>query len=418
MTTQVRRETLAEGSAVGEASMEESLTTDRLGEPTEHRSWGAQAHDRKGFFTDTSICIGCKACEVACKEWNRNPQDGTYELLESSYDNTGGLGANTWRHVAFIEQDGDRIEKARESGRKLVGLGMPTVGPPTGAATTPGAAASNEDAAASGGGCSGCGPSGCGPSGGGCGSGGSAQAGTTIEADLLNGLLDGDGTTADLSNVDTTPPDTADFRWLMSSDVCKHCTHAGCLDVCPTGALFRTEFGTVVVQNDVCNGCGTCVAGCPFGVIERRDDGTINTPTDRDDRSASEMDVHDEGTANKCTLCYDRLLEGQEPACSQTCPTQSIKFGDREDMVEQAEVRVRDLHAKGLTEARLYGANPHDGVGGTGSVFLLLDEPEVYGLPPDPRVPTKDLPGMWASAGAAALGMIGVAALSFLGGRR
>jgi len=441
MTTQVRRETLAESAAGAEDPLEEPLTADRLGETTEYTSWGAQAHDRKGFFTDTSICIGCKACEVACKEWNRNPQDGTYELLESSYDNTGGLGANTWRHVAFIEQDGERIEQARASGRRLVGLGMPTVGPPTGAAGTSGAAMANEDdgaVGASGAGCSGCGPSGCGPSGcgpSGCGSttghgaGAGAQdgpltgpAGASVGADVLGGLLDGDGTAgatepADLTGVDTTPPDTADFRWLMSSDVCKHCTHAGCLDVCPTGALFRTEFGTVVVQNDVCNGCGTCVAGCPFGVIERRDDGTINPPTDRDDRAASEMDVHDEGTANKCTLCYDRLLEGQEPACSQTCPTQSIRFGDREDMVALAEDRVRDLHAKGLTEARLYGANPHDGVGGTGSVFLLLDEPEVYGLPPDPRVPTKELPGMWASAGAAALGMLGVAALSFLGGR-
>ena len=81
-----------------------------------------------------------------------------------------------------------------------------------------------------------------------------------------------------MKSADLTPPDTPEFRWLMSSDVCKHCTHAGCLDVCPTGALFRTEFGTVVVQDDVCNGCGTCVAGCPFGVIERRSDGTYATP--------------------------------------------------------------------------------------------------------------------------------------------
>ena len=58
-----------------------------------------------------------------------------------------------------------------------------------------------------------------------------------------------------------------DLRWLMSSDVCKHCTEAACLDVCPTGALMRTEFGTVVVQDDVCNGCGYCVSACPFGVI-------------------------------------------------------------------------------------------------------------------------------------------------------
>ena len=362
--------------------------------------WHDTQHHRKGFFTDTSICIGCKACEVACKEWNHNPQDGTFELLESSYDNTGSLGANTWRHVAFIEQDADRIEQARESGRKLVNLGMPKVRPRTEESTDGGSLDGALGAAAEG--------------------RRSAGLPTTPEMDvdlLAPGALEPTDPD-DFTGVDTTPPDTADFRWLMSSDVCKHCTHAGCLDVCPTGALFRTEFDTVVVQNDVCNGCGTCVAGCPFGVIERRDDGTINTPTDREDRKAADMDVPDAGTANKCTLCYDRLVDGQEPACAQTCPTQSIKFGDHEDMVDQAHDRVAELHAKGLTEARLYGANPNDGVGGIGSVFLILDEPEVYGLPPDPRVPTKDLPGMFAHAGAAALGMVAAAGLAFLGSRR
>lgn len=367
--------------------------------------WHDTTHHRKGFFTDTSICIGCKACEVACKEWNRNPQDGTFELLGSSYDNTGSLGANTWRHVAFIEQDSERIGKARESGRKLVNLGMPSIRPRT-----------DESAGAQ-------------PLDGALGAAASGSSGTAGDVNGLPStpplgidlLAPGALEPSDPENIaalDTTPPDTADFRWLMSSDVCKHCTHAGCLDVCPTGALFRTEFDTVVVQNDVCNGCGTCVAGCPFGVIERRDDGTINTPTDRDDRKAADMDVPNKNTANKCTLCYDRLVEGQEPACAQTCPTQSIKFGDRDDMVSQAHARVADLHAKGLTEARLYGANPNDGVGGTGSVFLLLDEPEVYGLPPDPRVATKDLPGMFASAGVAALGMVAAAGLAFLGSRR
>ena len=146
--------------------------------PTTDAGW-ADPKPRKGFFTDTSICIGCKACEVACKEWNRNPQDGDLQLLGSSYDNTGSLGASTWRHVAFIEQGRDRIQEARETGRALIDLGMPAV--------------------------------------------------------------------PDRPHPDTSPPDTPEFRWLMSSDVCKHCTHAGCLDVCPTGALFRTEFGTVVV---------------------------------------------------------------------------------------------------------------------------------------------------------------------------
>ena len=323
---------------------------------------------RKGFFTDTSICIGCKACEVACKEWNHNPRDGDLELLRSSYDNSGALGASTWRHVAFIEQGRERIEEARATGRTLVDLGMPGVGAPAPAAPAPAAP-----------------PPAPGPA-------GSAAAGTALL-------------------------DTPEFRWLMSSDVCKHCTHAGCLDVCPTGALFRTEFGTVVVQADVCNGCGTCVAGCPFGVVERRSDGTSAPKTKRGERKGEQPEIPNLGVAQKCTLCYDRLIDDQTPACAQTCPTTSIKFGDHTDMVAVARERVAELHAQGRTEARLYGANELDGVGGTGSVFLLLDEPEVYGLPPDPRVPTADLPRMFKRAGFAAAGMAAAALLSFIGGR-
>ncbi len=142
------------------------------------------------------------------------------------------------------------------------------------------------------------------------------------------------------------------------------------------------------MQDDVCNGCGTCVAGCPFGVIERRSDGTV-APTTDPVSAGRTADVPNSGVAQKCTLCYDRLVDGQTPACAQTCPTTSIKFGDHDDMVPQAQERVAELHAQGMTEARLYGANDNDGVGGTGSVFLLLDEPEVYGLPPDPRVPHR-----------------------------
>jgi formate dehydrogenase iron-sulfur subunit len=327
---------------------------------------------RKGFFTDTSICIGCKACEVACKEWNHNPRDGDLELLGSSYDNTGALGASTWRHVAFIEQGREHIEQARATGRALVDLGMPSVGPP--AAADP------------------------------------ASAGAAPTHAAPNGTL--------AARTPEMPPDTDEFRWLMSSDVCKHCTHAGCLDVCPTGALFRTEFGTVVVQDDVCNGCGTCVAGCPFGVVERRTDGTAAPKTERGERKGEQPEVPNLGVAQKCTLCYDRLVDDQTPACAQTCPTTSIKFGDHDDMVAVAKERVAELHAQGRTEARLYGANQLDGVGGTGSVFLLLDEPEVYGLPPDPRVPTADLPRMFSRAGLAAAGMAAAAVLSFIGGRR
>jgi formate dehydrogenase iron-sulfur subunit len=249
---------------------------------------------RRGFFTDTSICIGCKACEVACKEWNDVPDDGL-EWLGRSYDNTGALGADSWRHVAFIEQSQGK-----------------------------------------------------------------------------------DG-----------------LRWLMSSDVCKHCTHAACLDVCPTGALFRTEFGTVVVQEDICNGCGYCVSACPYGVIDQR---------------------HGDGRVWKCTLCYDRISVGQEPACAKACPTDSIQFGPLDELRERADQRLAQLHEAGVGEAQLYGRDPGDGVGGDGAFFLLLDEPEVYGLPPDPVVPTAHLPRLWRTTAYAALGVVVGLAAAFIGG--
>jgi formate dehydrogenase iron-sulfur subunit len=291
---------------------------------------------RQGFFTDTSICIGCKACEVACKEWNEVPDDG-FDLLGMSYDNTGALGASTWRHVAFIEQPAPRADRPA-SGAPPVDLGMPVMLP-------------DETSAA------------------------------------------GEGQEAD---------GRPDFRWLMSSDVCKHCTHAACLDVCPTGSLFRTEFGTVVVQDDICNGCGYCVPACPYGVIERRTgpEGAKNV-----------------GIAQKCTLCYDRLGQGQRPACAQACPTESIQFGDVDELRDRARERVRRLHEQGVMDARLYGDDPDDGVGGAGAFFLLLDEPEVYGLPPDPVVTTKDLPAMFNRATAAAAALLAGAVVSFLGRR-
>jgi formate dehydrogenase iron-sulfur subunit len=273
------------------------------------------SEERVGFFTDTSVCIGCKACEVACKEWNAIPEDGL-TLTGMSYDNTGALGASTWRHVAFIEQPQPQPQP-QPDGRTELPL------------------AQGESAPAP----------------------------------------EGDG-----------------MRWLMSSDVCKHCTHAACLDVCPTGSLFRTEFGTVVVQADICNGCGYCVPACPYGVIEQR-------PSD--------------GRAFKCTMCYDRLGAGQEPACAKACPTESIQFGPLDELRERAALRVDQLHEAGVTDAHLYGDDPEDGVGGDGAFFLLLDRPEVYGLPPDPVVTTRDLPAMWKHAGAAALSLLGGVALSF-----
>lgn len=216
-----------------------------------------------GFFTDTSVCIGCKACEVACKEWNQLPGNAA-AFLADSFDNTGQLDAQNWRHVQFIEHVPDQP------------------------------------------------------------------------------LATGNST-----------------AWLMMSDVCKHCAHASCMEVCPTGAIIRTEFDTVFIQQDVCNGCRNCVAACPYSVIG------MNTQT---------------GTAHKCTLCYDRLQGGLEPACAKACPTQSIQFGPLAELQQAADVRLATLHSQGVTQAQLYGRD--DSVyGGLHAFFLLMDKPETYGLP-------------------------------------
>ena len=254
---------------------------------------GAQ---RKGFFTDTSLCIGCKACEVACKQWNQLPGDGFF-FTGMSYDNTIQLGASTWRHVAFIERSNDGA-----------------------------------------------------------------------------------------------------FSWLMSSDVCKHCARAGCLESCPTGAIIRTEFDTVYVQPDVCNGCGYCVVNCPFGVIDRH---------------------AEDGRAWKCTLCYDRLKEDMAPACAKACPTDSIKFGNLEELKEIARERVDHLHENGVQDAYLYGVDEKQqpGTEGLNAFFLLLDKPEVYNLPPEPVVPTKKVGESWRAMGAAAAGIAALALAAVFGTR-
>jgi formate dehydrogenase iron-sulfur subunit len=311
-----------------------------------------------GFFTDTSVCIGCKACEVACKEWNAIPEDGM-SLLGMSYDNTGMLGADTWRHVAFIEQD-------RPLGRQNTAVQSVPTGP-----------SSTQDVlrlvAA-----------GLGPQHG-------AELGTDTGSIRPSAPAPA---AAPLAGPGVTPDGRTELRWLMASDVCKHCTHAACLDVCPTGSLLRTEFGTVVVQEDICNGCGYCVPACPYGVIDQR---------------------KDDGRVWKCTLCYDRLTDGLTPACAKACPTESIQFGPLDELRERAERRVEQLHDHGVPEARLYGEDPQDGVGGAGAFFLLLDEPEVYGFPPDPVVTTRDLPTMWRHTALAAAGVAGVAVASFTG---
>jgi formate dehydrogenase iron-sulfur subunit len=259
---------------------------------------------RMGFFTDTTVCIGCKACEVACKQWNDLPADGSDFRKGGSYDNTGELGATTWRHVRFVEL-GDSL----------------------------------------------------------------------VDVTIQNAVDDFE-------------------NWIFMSDVCKHCTNAGCMDACPTGALIRSEFGTVVLQPDVCNGCGYCIPSCPFGVVAR----------DPDD-----------GRAAKCTLCYDRLEDGLEPACAKACPTDSIQFGAYDDLVDVAQRRVAALHERGIDGAYVYGAGdpPETSLaGGLGAFFLLTQPPERYGLPANAESPILEnvVPATLAAIGAGLLAAAGVAA--------
>ncbi len=281
-----------------------------------------------GFFTDTSLCIGCKACEVACKQWNQLPASDP-GWTGSSYDNTGQLSATTWRHVQFIEHIG-----RREDGQN-----------------------------------------------------GYSGVRSDISAQIVQAKKD--------NIIPLIPPGTAlpffnTDRWLMQSDVCKHCANAPCLEACPTGAIIRTEFDTVYVQQDICNGCGYCVVACPFGVIARDERGTH--------------------TARKCTLCYDRMKDGIEPACAKACPTDSIQFGEVAKLKAHARERLGILHERGVKEARLYGVDDDILDGGLNSFFLLLDEPEVYNLPANPQRPSNNVvpASLWTILAAMVLGLFGI----------
>ena len=255
------------------------------------------------FLTDSTLCIGCKACEVACKEWNEVPSDG-YTFTGFSYDNTMMLGHSTWRHVKFVER----------------------------------------------------------------------TAGT---------LAPIDGDAGYKSNL---------FRWDFSSDVCKHCEKAGCLEACPTGSIVRTEFGGVYIQPDICNGCGYCIVTCPFGVVDRRPD---------------------DGRAFKCTFCYDRQKAGLKPACAAACPTESIVFGEIEEMRAKAQARVEELKVRGVDDAFVYDPT-HTSVEGTHALFVLRGKAEDFNLPADPEIPTVHLREGWASAAVGAGLMLIGAAAAFL----
>jgi len=255
------------------------------------------------FLTDSTLCIGCKACEVACKEWNQLADDG-YEWTGHSYDNTQAVGHSTWRHVKFVET------------APQIGVG-----------------------------------------------GNSAEQ---LPA------------------------------WRFSSDVCKHCEVAGCLEACPTGAIVRMEFGAVFIQPDICNGCAYCVVSCPFGVVEKN---------------------QEDGRAFKCTFCSDRQRAGLQPACAKACPTESIKFGKLSELRAESKARLQVLQSRGVEDAVIY--DPVDtSVKGIHALFLLRGDPRSYNLPPQPEVPTIYAKKGWRSAALAAGAMMAAALLAFVGGDR
>jgi formate dehydrogenase iron-sulfur subunit len=249
-----------------------------------------------GFFTDTTLCIGCKACEVACKQWNQLPAD-QYKFTGYSYDNTEHLGATTWRHVKFKEQIGE------EGG-----------------------------------------------------------------------------------------------RWLMMSDVCKHCESAPCQQSCPTGAIIYNDFGDVYVQNDICNGCGYCISACPFGVLGRAEG------------------KQDDGHAHKCTLCFDRQSDDMTPACAKACPTASIQFGPVAELRDRAHGRVKELQDRGNHRAYLYGADSVGDYGPLNAFFLLEDHPNEYNLPENPPQPFKGQSKRYAASLLTGVALTALAAAVF--GRR
>jgi formate dehydrogenase iron-sulfur subunit len=264
------------------------------------------------------VCIGCKACEVACKQWNQLPSDG-FHWTGNSYDNTGELSATSWRHVKFIEQFPLTPNPAAVSGN--------------------GEAASKRIA------------------------------------------------------LDLAPSPPHENRWLMMSDVCKHCVTAPCQQACPTGAIIQNEFENVYIQPDICNGCAYCIAACPFGVITR---------------------AHFDGHAHKCTLCYDRQRDGLVPACAKACPTASIQFGPVEELQKRARQRVEELHRRGVKGAHLYGDTPNGTYSALNSFYLLIDRPAVYGLPEQPFNPWLHMAGDYVRSLAGALAAVVVLAIVFL----
>ena len=231
-----------------------------------------------GFYTDTTVCIGCKSCEVACKQWNQLAADGLRVDRQQLRQHGGALGhvlAARQVHRAVRREwtaHGPRHDRSAATSHELT---LDQLLPP---------AETNHE--------------------------------LTIDR-LVNGGGAG--------------------RWLMMSDVCKHCVAAPCQHACPTGAIIYNEFENVYIQPDICNGCSYCIAACPFGVITR-----------------SDFDGH----AHKCTLCYDRQKDGLVPACGGLPdPVDPVRPGGR--AARAGAEAGKELHRRGASRSVPVRRRPH-----------------------------------------------------------
>jgi len=208
---------------------------------------------RKAILVTPELCIGCRACQVACKSWNQLPAISTKN--HGSYQNPPDLAGAAYNIIRFNE----------------------------------------------------------------------------------------------------VPSQENPVRWLFVSRRCMHCEDAGCKNICPSGAIYRTDEGAVAVDREKCIGCKLCSQACPFDVPR----------------------YDAEGKMSKCHLCFDRIANDMQPACVKTCPTGALKFGEREDLVATAKT-------DGFTT--LYGEQD---LGGLGSVYAFKEEPKLYGMKENPRIPSS-----------------------------
>ena len=215
---------------------------------------------QKSMLIDTTLCIGCRACQAACKQWNQLPAEKT--TFTGSYENPARFSPITWTKIVFREHEDEKGK----------------------------------------------------------------------------------------------------VRWLFAKQGCMHCTEAACMMVCPANAIYRTEYGTVRIDPQRCIGCNYCAANCTYQVIGF-------------DQAAN--------VARKCTFCYDRVSNGEIPACAKACPTGAITYGERAALIKEAQKRVARLKGAGKVNATAYGIEE---LSGLGMVYVLEDRPEAYGLPENPKV--------------------------------